>query len=307
MQHKYKGSYYKGSNVGARQFRQKGSSRPIAKPKDKGWFGTILICIAIALLLGFFHFNRKESKQKQRDNIEDTVELIQRVAKYNLESDLAKSQSTETAKRASMNYHNPAQLRQIQMEKQKALALETKRRNDYMATQIALDYGENQNNKMVNSHDQYHIPPQPASDSTCQAILPIDKSRKQQTQTMHNVHFNPNAHMQNLNHMYQKKPHQKINSPFIHPEETTRPLAPQPTEYNNTLETGGKPDMFLQNIPSNVFDNGFFSVAESYESPFLSNANGVSKYGVPCVDKSNINKTNDAVMGYTHSGYSEFN
>jgi hypothetical protein len=306
MQHKYKGSYYKGSNVGSRQFKQQGSSKPIVKSKNKGWTGTILICIAIALLLSFFHFNRKESKQQQRDNIEDTVELIQRVAKYNLETDLAENQSTETAKKASINYYNPAQIRQIQMEKHKAIALENKRRTDYMATQMALDYGENNNNKMTNSHDQYHLPPQPASDSTCQAILPIDKSRRHQTQTMHEAHFNPNAHMKNLNHMYEQKPYQKINSPFVHPEETTRPLGPEPKEYNNTLETDNRTDMFLQNIPSNVFENGFFNVSESYESPFLANANMVTKYGVPCVDKSNINKTNDTVMGYTHTGFSEF-
>ena len=32
------------------------------------------------------------------------------------------------------------------------------------------------------------------------------------------------------------KPYQNINSPFIHPEESTRPLAPQPKAFNNTLE-----------------------------------------------------------------------
>lgn len=307
MQDKYKGSYYRGNNIGLKHFRQRAGAgfKQFIKPK-KDWWGTILLCISLVILIAFFYFNRKESKQIQRDNIEDTVELIQRVAKYNLETDLAKSQTQDTAKQASINNRNPSQVKDIQRQKQRAMALETKRRNDYLAQQYALDYGETGKNNMDNTHDQFHIPPQPIDDTTCKAIIPIDKSRTEQTQLMHNVQFNPNAHMQNLNNIYQQKPYQKINSPFIHPDETTRPLAPQPNAFNNTYDIHDKPDMFMQNIPSNVFDTGYFNAQESYESPFLANANMVSKYGNPCIDKSNINKTNDGVMGYTQSGYSEF-
>lgn len=304
MQQKYKGSYYKGNNISFRQFKQRAGSKPIYKKKESGWMVNIIIFISIVLLLSFFYFNRKESKQRKRDNIEDTVELIQRVAKYNLETDLAKNQSVQTAQRASMNHHNPARIRDIQLEKQKAMALEAKRRSDYMAQQYALDYGE-VDNKNTGSHDDFYIPPQP-TEHPSQAIMPIDKSRQEQTKMMHNAQFNPNAHMANLNNLYQQKPHQNINSPFIHPQETTRPLMPEPSEYNNTFDTSSKPDMFMQNVPSNVFDTGYFSAQESYESPFLANANMVSKYGNPCVDKSNINKTNNGVMGYTQNGYSDF-
>jgi hypothetical protein len=332
MQQSYKGSYFKGHNIGAKQFRQRAGKTlshitNTITPKSNSktfWivFGTISLCI----LIGFFYFNRKESLKHKRDNIADSIELIQGVAQYNLETDLAKSQSTNSAKHASINYRNPAKVKEILLEKQKAIALENKRRNDYKAKQYALDYTQNDVNLNVNnemrkqSHDQFHQPPQPIDATQYSTIVPIDKSRQEQTDMMYKAQFNNNTfmnnnkHMKQLNDMYQEKPHFKINSPFIHPEETTRPFQPEPQAFNNTVEVGNKPDMFMQNVPSNIFENGFFQVEDKYESPFLSNASGVSKYGNPirshnqpvdtCLSKSNINQSGDSnVSGYTHPDY----
>jgi hypothetical protein len=302
MQHNYKGTYYKGSNVGLRKFKSRGGNITVYT-KNKNWVLPSLIGFSMVMLIFFFYFNKKESNQRKRDNIEDTVELIQNVAKYNLETDLAKTQTPHTATNNSINYRNPAQVKMIQEEKLKAIALETKKRNDNMAKQTALN--DNQyidlNINMNETHGQFHKPPQPI-DNNYQAILPIDKSREQQNQIMYNAQFNnamkthytayQNDQLLTPNNQYQK-PYQTINSPFIHPQETIRPLAMQPKPFNNTLETGNKPDMFLENVPSNVFDNGFFNANQSYESPFLADANGITKYGNPYINNNNINKSGD--------------
>lgn len=335
----YKGSYYKGNNVGYRQFRQKGGktlsritnniqSNFNSKSNSKT-FWIVFGVVGLIILIGFFYFNRKENQFKTRDNVSDTIELIQGIAKYNLETDLAKSQSANSTKRASINNRNPAQVKEIQLEKQKAIAIETKRRNDYMAQQYALDYTQNDitpdtsTKYMKQSHDQFYQPPQPVDSTQYSDIIPIDKSRQEQTRIMYDAQFNNlnnnndtnrNEHIYKLNNLYQEKPYYKINSPFIHPEESIRPLQIQPKEFNNTLEVGDKPDMFLQNIPNNVFNNSYFQVNNSYESPFLSTASGVSKYGNPirsanqpinkCLQNSNINQSNDSqVENYSHPDY----
>lgn len=297
MQHKYKGSYYKGNNISYKQFRLKKNNRSHNTKTDSGYLNMIIISIAMILLLCFFYFNKKESDKEKRDNVEDTVELIQRVAKYNLETDLANKQSTETAKKHSINHRNPSQIRDIELEKHKAIILENKRRNDYTAQQYALDYAQHHNNN-VNSYDNTGPYNNNYRKEQYCDILPNDTIRKQQTQKMHNVQFDSNSHMNNLNNIYQQKPYQTINSPFIHPDETTRPLIAPPTEYNNTLEVNNKPDMFMKNVPSNVFDNGYFSVQESYESPYLSNIN----------KSSNQNNKQNGVIGYTQTqnGYTNF-
>lgn len=316
MQQRYKGSYYKGSNIGSKQYRSKTLSHltnSINPKKNSKMFWIIFGIVGFIVLIGFFHFNRKESQGRKRDNIADTIDLIQGVAKYNLETDLAKNQSANSAKQASINYRNPAKVKEMELEKQKALAIEAKRRNDYKAKQYALDYTQNDvnlsidNNMRKNTHDQFYQPPQPVDTAQYSTIVPIDASRTEQTQMMYKAQFmNNNKHMAQLNNMYQEKPYYKINSPFVHPEESIRPLQPEPNAFNSTLEVSNKPDMFLQNVPSNVFDNGFFQADDNYESPFLANASGVSKYGNPirshnqpvdtCLAKSNIG-------GYVHPDY----
>lgn len=310
MQYNYKGTYYKGSNVGLRKYKSKGVNKTIYTQK-KNWILPYLIGFSLVMLIFFFYFNKKETNKKKRDNVEDTIELIQNVAKYNLETDLAKTQNTTNN---NINYRNPAQVKMIQEEKLKAIALETKRRNDNMAKQNALE--DNQyvdlNININETHGQFDKSLQPANNNE-QVLLPIDKSREQQNQMMYNAQFN-NA-MKRHNTAYQnnklltpndnyQKPYQTINSPFIHPDETIRPLVIQPKPFNNTLETGNKSDMFLENVASNVFDNGFFNTNQTYESSFLANANGVTKYGNPCIDNSNINKSGDPnVQGWTSPDY----
>jgi hypothetical protein len=313
MQHNYKGTYYKGSNVGLRKFRSKEVNKTIYA-QNKNWILPLLIGFSSVILIFFFYFNKKESNKKQRDNIEDTVELIQNVAKYNLETDLAKTQTPHSAINNSINHRNPAQVRMIHEEKLKAIALETKRRNDNMAKHTALEDNKyvDLNININETHEQFHKPLQPVEKSY-QSILPNDKSREEQNQIMYNVQFSNamkthNTAYQNnqllTSNDYYQKPHQTINSPFIHPQESIRPLSIQPNPFNNTLETGNKPDMFLENVPSNVFDNGFFNANQSYESPFLANANGVTKYGNPFVNKSNNNKYEDPNMqGWTSPDY----
>ena len=322
----YKGSYYKGNNIGQRQFRQLGG-KTLARitntlnPKTKSQtFWIIFGILGFILLIGFFHFNRKESQGIKRDKVNDTIDLIQGVAKYNLENDLAKSQTTNSARQASINYRNPTNVQEILLEKQKAIAIETKRRNDYLAQQYALDYSQNDANLNINnqmreqSHDQFYQPPQPIDSTQYSTVGPIDKSRWEQTQIMYNTQFNNlnnnddinrNGHLNKLNSMYyQEKPHYKINSPFIHPEETIRPLMPEPKPFNNTLEVGDKPGMFLENVPNNVFDNGYFQVQQSYESPFLADASEDPRrtFNQPvnkCLQNSNINNSGTTkVSGY---------
>lgn len=324
MLQNYKGSYYKGSNVGLRQFKQK-PSKPVYQQQKNSWVGVFLVVASIFTLVSFCYLNRKETKKGKRDNINDTIELIQGIAKTNLEHDIAQSQSAYTARNASIRDRNPAQLREMELERQKAITIETKRRNDYMAKQNALDYNTPNvvvnNTNMKQTHSQYHYPDQPLKGDTYNVVLPVDKSREQQTQMMYNAQFNnvnnsnKNTHMSHLNNEYKKKPYQTINSPFVHPEETIRPVLPSPVQVNNTLETGNRPDLFLENVPSNVFDSGFFSVNESYESPFLAKATGVSKYGQPitpqnvscCTNNSNINQSgNPNIQGYTNNGFSNF-
>ena len=78
------------------------------------------------------------------------------------------------------------------------------------------------------------------------------------------------------------KNYQNINSPFIHPEESIRPLPEQPSAYNNTLETelpnGGHASNFLENVPSNIFSQNYFNTNQSYESPYLANINKIQSY-----------------------------
>ena len=267
MLQKYKGSYYKGNSIGSKQYRQKAGGK--SSNQKSGWTGYILVFISIGTLGAFLYFNKKEQAQKQRDNIVDTIDLIEKVATYNLETDLAKNQSTHTARNASINHRNPKSVSDIQIQKQKALMKERKRQSHYLTQQYALDDGNckdniNNTNTMKASHDQFYYPKQPIN-SNDQQPIPIDHNRQQQTNMMYDVQFGD-------------KPYQNINSPFIHPEESTRPLAPQPKAFNNTLETGDKPQLFLQNVPSNVFKQNYFKATDSYESPYLSNINKIETH-----------------------------
>jgi len=292
MIHKYSGSYYRGTSIGSKKYRQR-DVNPITI--SSSWKGYIIGFISIGMLFAFLYFNKKENKVYRRDNVEDTVELIQKVAEYNLEHDLSKQQSTAHARNNSINHRNPYNVQQMKQEKQKALIKERKRQSQYLTQQYALDDGiayENNDvqDEMKSTHEQFHVPPQPSTDS--QEIIPIDYNKQQQTNMMYNAQFG------------NQKPYQNINSPFLHPEETIRPLAPQPAAYNNTLDTSNKVDMFLQNVPSNIFKQDFFTATDTYESPYLANIDKISKYGSPCSDSSNVNESGDpSIRSYNRSDF----
>lgn len=281
MIHKYNGSYFRGSNIGTKRYKQRIDK--IIK-NTHSWTGYIIGFISIMMLISFLYFNKKEDRLYKRNNVEDTVELIQKVAKYNLESDLAKNQTVQTARNNSINYRNPANVNEIEQQKQKALIAERHRQSQYMTQHYALDDGiayetPNKNNEMHNTHQEYT----PQQNSKPQYInnIPLDDNKQKQIDMMYNVQFE------------NQKPHQTINSPFIHPQETTRPLAPQPSAFNNTLDTGNNMNAFLQNVPSNIFKQDFFKATDNYESPYLSSIDNIPKYENSCTTKSNINKNID--------------
>lgn len=291
MANKYTGSYFRGNNIGTRIIKQRNIKTKKHEGKKGSWTGYIIIGTALTVLIAFLYFNKKEDQKYKRDNIEDTVELIQKVAGYNLETDLAKSQSVQKTKNNSVKFRNPTQIRMIQQEKQKAMQTEIDRQKQYLAQQYALDDGisyeiTNKNNEMNQTHQTFYKPEQPANNT--QEIIPIDYNKQEQIDMMYNTQFSDNNN---------QKPHHTINSPFIHPQETTRPLAPQPAAFNNTLNTDNNVSAFMQNVPSNVFKQDFFKATDNYESPYLANIDKITKYGSPCSDKSNINKSGDPSIG----------
>lgn len=121
----YKGNYYRGINIGSRQYKQK-IVRQFNEntKKEKSNFGFYMIIIGLITLCILIYFNKKETTKKERNNINDTVELIEKVANYNLETDLAEQQSVHSAQQASINFYNPAQQEEINRQKRVAYLAE---------------------------------------------------------------------------------------------------------------------------------------------------------------------------------------
>lgn len=268
----YKGAYFSGTNIGQRQFRQRSNKK---KDEDSTkWAGRLLIISSVVVFVLFIYFNRQEAKIVKKDKVENTVDLIQKVAKYNLETDIAKHQSVQQAKRANLQYRNPAEVERIYRQKTEAVALERKRRNDYITQHYALDDG----NLSYRDNNESHVTNLSQGDrnrhmyqSSVQSChLPnLNPQQQLETDTIHQLQFG-------------QKPYQNINSPFIHPEETTRPLAPQPDAFNNSLETRNQSQVHLQTVPTNQYNHHFFETTPQYESPYLAN---ISKLPV---DVSNV-------------------
>ena len=241
---KYNGSYYKGANIGIKQYKNKSKTMSSTPNKSK-WTGWILVISILTILALFIYFNKKECQRKKRDNVVDTIDLIQGVATHNLERDLAKQQNVNKMKDVSVNFHNPAEIQQIEHNKKHAIMMERKLQNDYVTQHYALDDG-------MTPHHQVNY--SPVIQNT---ISKLDPARQQQTNMVHQTQFG-------------QKPYQTVNSPFVYPNETTRPLASEPSAFNNSPVPT---PTHLQNLPANVFQQNFFQSNSSYESPYLANTN----------------------------------
>lgn len=285
----YKGNFYRGSDIGTRQYKQKiNRNNQISNNSN---FGFYMILFGIIILVILIYFNKKESIKKVRDNINDTVELIEKVANYNLETDLAKQQSIYSSQHSNLNRHNPSN-EEIERHKRIAYLEEKKRHSDYLAKEFALDGGPNettQSQNITNTHDIFYEPPQPIPDVKLNEL---------------NIGFNQSTMCKENNMMYNahfgSKNYQNINSPFIHPEESIRPLPSQPHAFNNPLETqlpeNSHASNFLEHIPSNVFKQDYFNTNQSYESPYLININKIQTY----------EQSNNPLFSFSPNNYTNF-
>lgn len=125
---KYKGNFYRGTDIGTKQYKQR-----LPKPNQGGMSGAksnfrfYVILIGFIALIGLIYFNKKESVKETRNNINDTVELIEKVVNNNLEMDLANQQSIHSARHANLNSQHQT-YEDIKRQKRNAYLAEKKKK-----------------------------------------------------------------------------------------------------------------------------------------------------------------------------------